>query len=179
MPAWRFDNCTRVMLVAGYMWAVPSYDGTAGPPWPTRTPAGTPFSSFAFGCPRNASADNSQYYTSNPYKTDIVPLPPHGWAHVRIRVTNPGVWFLHCHLNIHMLNGMGFIVHAALDRVPRIPSWVDTSCMGTCQACKLARGHGSGIGGGCVLKKWFDRACVTVGWSQPGYCHLIPSPGLL
>ncbi|PRQ23656.1 putative laccase [Rosa chinensis] len=29
-----------------------------------------------------------------------------GWAAIRFRADNPGVWFMHCHLELHTMWGM-------------------------------------------------------------------------
>jgi laccase len=41
-----------------------------------------------------------------------VAVPSGGWAAIRIKADNPGVWFIHCHLEQHTSWGLaaGFIV---------------------------------------------------------------------
>lgn len=38
----------------------------------------------------------------NPPQKDTLPVPPGGFAHVRIRTNNPGAWPNHCHLENHL-----------------------------------------------------------------------------
>jgi len=42
---------------------------------------------------------------------DTVIIPAGGAIAIRFNTDNPGVWFLHCHLDQHMEDGQGFIVH--------------------------------------------------------------------
>lgn len=41
---------------------------------------------------------------------DTILVPSGGYAIARFRTTNPGYWFLHCHVEMHMLIGMRAIV---------------------------------------------------------------------
>ena len=41
---------------------------------------------------------------------DTVNLPAGGGVVIRFPTTNPGAWFLHCHLDLHMEDGMGLIL---------------------------------------------------------------------
>ncbi|KAM0893167.1 hypothetical protein ACQ4PT_025299 [Festuca glaucescens] len=40
-----------------------------------------------------------------PYQ-NRVSIPTNGWVAIRFRAENPGVWFMHCHLERHMVWGM-------------------------------------------------------------------------
>ncbi|GIJ91150.1 hypothetical protein Asppvi_010115 [Aspergillus pseudoviridinutans] len=40
------------------------------------------------------------------YRSQITPLTPSGWRAWRIRVTDAGVWMMHCHILQHMVMGM-------------------------------------------------------------------------
>lgn len=44
---------------------------------------------------------------------------------IRIRSTNPGKWFLHCHIEVHALDGMGMVLNEApevpIERPPGFP----------------------------------------------------------
>ena len=41
---------------------------------------------------------------------------------VRFLTDNPGVWFLHCHIDLHNTNGMGMLINEAKQRHPRTPT---------------------------------------------------------
>lgn len=53
----------------------------------------------------------------DPIRKDTVIIPTGGYAVLRIRSNNPGKWFLHCHIEVHALDGMGMVINEA----PEIP----------------------------------------------------------
>ena len=40
---------------------------------------------------------------------------------VRFLSDNPGVWFLHCHIDLHNTNGMGMLINEAKHQQPATP----------------------------------------------------------
>ncbi|XP_038702377.1 laccase-7-like [Tripterygium wilfordii] len=50
--------------------------------------------------------DREKYNMLNPPYRNTILLPVGGWMVIRFTVNNPGVWFLHCHLDVHMSWGM-------------------------------------------------------------------------
>ncbi|XP_047944111.1 laccase-1 [Salvia hispanica] len=59
-----------------------------------------------------AERDVLGYNLVDPPERNTVGVPVGGWAAIRINADNPGVWFIHCHLEEHTSWGlaMGFIV---------------------------------------------------------------------
>ena len=57
----------------------------------------------------------------NPPRKDTLIIPTGGYAVIRIKTDNPGKWFLHCHVEEHMLDGMAMIINEASDRFPDTP----------------------------------------------------------
>ena len=53
-----------------------------------------------------------QAITNAPYK-DTVLVPAGGYAVVYFRSNNPGYWFLHCHIEVHQLEGMSVVINEA------------------------------------------------------------------
>ena len=53
-----------------------------------------------------------------PFK-DTLNIPRDGYAIVRIRADNPGIWFLHCHVAHHETYGMSMVI-AQLDGPERV-----------------------------------------------------------
>ncbi|PWA86297.1 laccase [Artemisia annua] len=45
--------------------------------------------------------DPAKYNLVAPPERNIVGAPTGGWAAIRFRADNPGVWFFHCHLELH------------------------------------------------------------------------------
>ncbi|KAJ9564295.1 hypothetical protein OSB04_000261 [Centaurea solstitialis] len=49
----------------------------------------------------NRSTDPAKYNLVDPPERNTVGVPTGGWAAIRFRADNPGVWFFHCHLELH------------------------------------------------------------------------------
>jgi len=45
-----------------------------------------------------------------PQRRDTVQVPPKGGARIRVQSQNPGVWFLHCHVDFHLMAGMALVL---------------------------------------------------------------------
>lgn len=60
----------------------------------------------------NATTDPNKFNLVDPVERNTVLVPSGGWVAIRFRADNPGVWFLHCHLEIHTTWGlkMAFLV---------------------------------------------------------------------
>ncbi|KAB5524625.1 hypothetical protein DKX38_022374 [Salix brachista] len=60
----------------------------------------------------NEAKDPKRYNLVDPPERNTVAVPGGGWAAIRIKADNPGVWFIHCHLEQHTSWGLatGFIV---------------------------------------------------------------------
>ncbi|XAR48612.1 Laccase [Bertholletia excelsa] len=60
----------------------------------------------------NNETDPKSYNLVDPPEVNTIGVPKNGWAAVRFRADNPGVWFMHCHLDRHSSWGMdmAFIV---------------------------------------------------------------------
>ncbi|KAL3747894.1 hypothetical protein ACJRO7_016673 [Eucalyptus globulus] len=56
--------------------------------------------------------DPQMYNLVDPPKVNTIGVPKNGWAAIRFRANNPGVWYWHCHIDRHMSWGMNaaFIV---------------------------------------------------------------------
>ncbi|WOK97607.1 laccase-22-like [Canna indica] len=54
----------------------------------------------------------SKFNLIDPVERNTIPVPSGGWTAIRFRADNPGVWFLHCHFEVHTTWGlkMAFIV---------------------------------------------------------------------
>ncbi|CAK7221782.1 hypothetical protein SBRCBS47491_004645 [Sporothrix bragantina] len=60
-----------------------------------------------------------------PPKRDTLATPPAttgpAWMVVRYHVTNPGAWFLHCHIQSHLMGGMAVAIQDGIDQWPKVP----------------------------------------------------------
>ena len=57
----------------------------------------------------------------NPPRKDTIIVPTGGYVVVRIRSNNPGRWFMHCHIEVHSLDGMAMFIDEAPDQQPKPP----------------------------------------------------------
>ncbi|KAL8102797.1 laccase-12-like [Apium graveolens] len=60
----------------------------------------------------NPKTDTSKFNLVDPPLRNTVSLPVQGWAVIRFVADNPGVWIMHCHLDVHISWGlaMAFLV---------------------------------------------------------------------
>lgn len=58
------------------------------------------------------NVDPASFNLVDPVERNTISVPTGGWAAIRFRADNPGVWFLHCHLEVHTTWGlkMAFLV---------------------------------------------------------------------
>ncbi|KAJ6306755.1 hypothetical protein OIU78_021966 [Salix suchowensis] len=50
--------------------------------------------------------DPLRYNLVDPPLQNTIAVPKNGWSVIRFKASNPGVWFMHCHLDRHMSWGM-------------------------------------------------------------------------
>ncbi|KZF26352.1 multicopper oxidase [Xylona heveae TC161] len=53
--------------------------------------------------------------------TYVTSLAGPAWIVMRYQVTNPGAWFFHCHIELHLAAGMGMVIMDGVDAWPEIP----------------------------------------------------------
>ncbi|KAG9155159.1 hypothetical protein Leryth_011119 [Lithospermum erythrorhizon] len=60
----------------------------------------------------NPSTDTKKFNLVDPVERNTIGVPSGGWVAIRFRADNPGVWFMHCHLEVHTTWGlkMAFLV---------------------------------------------------------------------
>lgn len=61
----------------------------------------------------------------NPVRKDTVIVPYGGYTIIRFWATNPGVWFMHCHIDKHMVEGMAVMLNESFENLH--------DCQKTCQ----------------------------------------------
>nr|XP_011458458.1 PREDICTED: laccase-14-like isoform X2 [Fragaria vesca subsp. vesca]XP_011458459.1 PREDICTED: laccase-14-like isoform X2 [Fragaria vesca subsp. vesca] len=54
--------------------------------------------------------DPQSYNLVDPPKMTTISVPMKGWAAIRFKASNPGVWLWHCHLDRHFSWGMSFVL---------------------------------------------------------------------
>ncbi|KAK9217354.1 hypothetical protein WN943_005981 [Citrus x changshan-huyou] len=60
----------------------------------------------------NPSTDTPKFNLIDPPRRNTIGMPPGGWVAIRFVANNPGIWFMHCHLDSHLTWGlaMAFLV---------------------------------------------------------------------
>ncbi|PON90175.1 Laccase [Trema orientale] len=58
---------------------------------------------FGIYNPRN---DHKKFNLVNPQIRNTIAVPTGGWAVIRFQASNPGLWLMHCHMDMHMLWGL-------------------------------------------------------------------------
>ncbi|KAK3579380.1 hypothetical protein CHS0354_029682 [Potamilus streckersoni] len=53
---------------------------------------------------------------------DTLIIPSGGYAVVRFRADNPGLWLMHCHMEVHHIEGMRLLLNESLSMVPKPPN---------------------------------------------------------
>ena len=80
-------------------------------------------------CTRPGWASNPPQFSINPHtvRKDTVEVPAGGYVVINFISDNPGHWFLHCHIDGHLLEGMGLIVNEASEEQKNltIPEGID------------------------------------------------------
>ncbi|KAB1224305.1 Laccase-4 [Morella rubra] len=61
----------------------------------------------------NPKNDSKSFNLVDPVERNTIGVPSGGWVAIRFRADNPGVWFMHCHLEVHTTWGlkMAFLVN--------------------------------------------------------------------
>ncbi|KAF5193463.1 Laccase-12 [Thalictrum thalictroides] len=70
----------------------------------------------------NAKKHTSQFNLVDPPMRNTVAVPVGGWAVIRFVADNPGVWLMHCHLDVHITWGlaMAFLVEDGVGELQSI-----------------------------------------------------------
>ncbi|KAG9453251.1 hypothetical protein H6P81_006155 [Aristolochia fimbriata] len=54
----------------------------------------------------NRDTDEKKFNLVNPQERNTIAVPVGGWAVIRFKANNPGVWLIHCHVELHFPWGM-------------------------------------------------------------------------
>ncbi|XWS55642.1 hypothetical protein CRYUN_Cryun09bG0018600 [Craigia yunnanensis] len=71
----------------------------------------------------NPNKDPAKFNLVDPAERNTVGVPSGGWVTIRFLADNPGVWFMHCHLEVHTSWGlkMAWIVDDGKGRKQKLP----------------------------------------------------------
>ncbi|GAA0145914.1 oxidase [Lithospermum erythrorhizon] len=54
----------------------------------------------------NSKTDSKKFNLVDPVERNTIGVPAGGWVAIRFRADNPGIWFMHCHLEVHTTWGL-------------------------------------------------------------------------
>lgn len=94
-------------------------------PWDTKSRlAAFPSSSAS----EENEADDDPYNLSQAVLRDTVQIPRRGYAVLRFRADNPGVWLFHCHVMWHLAGGMAMIMDVmSVDEATAHQPWLSAT----------------------------------------------------
>ena len=108
-------------------------------------------------CKKNLSTDNVCVFPKwrdvggpkinldqNTIRKDTIIVPALGYVIVHFKTTNPGWWFLHCHMEPHQLEGMALVINEAPDMQPSPPKGMQTCGNFTWTIEEFRSGTGAG-----------------------------------
>ena len=87
-------------------------------------------------------------------RKDTILVPAGGYAVVYVKANNPGYWYLHCHIEVHQLEGMGVIISEGVNKATKAPSDMIRKCGNfslDVKGFKKARDKAPGLYYSCVL----------------------------
>lgn len=64
----------------------------------------------------------------NPLRRDTFSVPPGGFVLIRFVKNNPGFWAFHCHIDWHLVQGLGLIFNELPEKQPAIPAYINDTC---------------------------------------------------
>ncbi|XP_057778600.1 laccase-6 [Salvia miltiorrhiza] len=75
----------------------------------------------------NYNPDTANFNLMDPPYMNTIGVPVGGWAAIRFTADNPGVWFMHCHLEIHLSWGLSVAIivkngQGPLETLPHPPA---------------------------------------------------------
>ncbi|KAH9750677.1 Laccase-3 [Citrus sinensis] len=72
----------------------------------------------------NPSTDTAKFNLIDPPRRNTIGTPPGGWVAIRFVANNPGIWFMHCHLDSHLTWGlaMAFLVENGDEELQAVQS---------------------------------------------------------
>ncbi|KAF3775782.1 Laccase-3 [Nymphaea thermarum] len=58
----------------------------------------------------NAATDTAKFNLVDPPLRNTVAVPVNGWSVIRFVANNPGTWYMHCHLDVHITWGLATVL---------------------------------------------------------------------
>ncbi|XP_064613186.1 uncharacterized protein LOC135476969 [Liolophura sinensis] len=94
--------------------------------------------------------------STKPVIKDTVIVPVGGYVVLRFKADNPGYWFAHCHIEIHQVEGMSFIMKEGKDsEMPPLPEGFPTCGNFDWSAEDFDKAINAGSSTGRFTRTWF------------------------
>ncbi|KAJ3073698.1 hypothetical protein HDU98_000905 [Podochytrium sp. JEL0797] len=112
---------------------------------------------------------------SNPIRRDTVNIPGGGYAILRFKANNPGVWFLHCHIEWHFEAGLLAVL---VEAPSKIGGKVDNDMAALCKAQGIpTAGNAAGnmqldMSGYMVGPQQLPTTITASGWGAMAACAI-------
>lgn len=104
---------------------------------------------------------NENNLPATPEKRDVAVMPANGYLVIRFQANNPGVWFFHCHIDLHLAGGMAATIVEAPDQLQKQQS-VSSASQGLCSAAgQKSSGNCAGESGSITAQDAASK-CNTV-----------------
>lgn len=88
---------------------------------------------------------NYSVHRTYPMKRDTIMLQPQGWAVIRFRADNPGMWLFHCHLEFHVSAGFSATIIEAPEQLVSSGLKIPNDHLRVCKAYPMeTRGNAAG-----------------------------------
>ncbi|KAF8717019.1 hypothetical protein HU200_026128 [Digitaria exilis] len=106
----------------------------------------------------DAARDSKRFNLVDPQERNTVAVPTGGWAVIRFVADNPGMWFMHCHIDSHLAIGLAMVFEVRTGRLrTRRCRRRRRTCRGAeavqvTRVCRARFGHGTQAGHGLPAK---------------------------
>jgi iron transport multicopper oxidase len=102
---------------------------------------------------------NEASLPSVPLKRDGFVVPAYGYAVIRFKADNPGVWFFHCHIDFHLVGGMAATI---IEAPEQLSGSVPAAGASLCSAGGYQSGGDCAGGSGSISASDANSLCNTV-----------------
>lgn len=91
----------------------------------------------------------------------VVVIPANGYIVLRFQASNPGVWFFHCHIDLHLVGGMAAVIIEAPDILQNQQS-LPASGVSICKSSNECAFGNCACQTGAISASEADEQCNTI-----------------
>ncbi|KAF2729450.1 multicopper oxidase 1 [Polyplosphaeria fusca] len=97
-----------------------------------------------------------------PMMRDTIVIPAGGYVVLRFKADNPGVWFFHCHIDMHLVGGMAATIVESPDVLQKQLGSVPAAGAGLCTAAKQCTSGNCACKDGGISASDSAQQCNTI-----------------